>query len=329
MPPFRPDAKNGILRRTRGSRGTALRMDRPRIALALGSGAARGWAHIGVIRALEAEGVDVDIICGTSVGALVGGVWQAGQLSALEHWARSLNRGRILRYLDVSITGSGLIGGKRLARLLQDRIGDRRVEDLAKPFAAVATELATGHEIWLQHGQLVPVLQAAYALPGIFPPARLDGRWVVDGALVNPVPVSVCRALGARLVIAVNLNADLMGIRRRSDRGQNAPSDDELDSGRTRDPSNELEDSNVFTQLFGQSEGPSMFSVMVSSLNILQDRLSRSRLAGDPPDVTIAPRLGHIGLLEFDRADEAMQEGADAVQRSKPFLSEALGILGF
>jgi NTE family protein len=300
-------------------------MERPRIALALGSGAGRGWAHIGVLRALQREGLRIDIVCGTSIGALVGGVWLAGHIDTLETWARSLNRMRILRYLDVGLLRGGLIAGRRIERLLVDNLADLPFESLPKPFAAVATELETGHEVWLQSGKLVPALKAAYALPGVFPPVELDGRLLVDGALVNPVPVSVCRALGARLVIAVNLNADLIGRGRRP--GKHKPTTPEA-LGRDlmeRDP----ESGGKLSHFLGGGDGPSVFSVMSSSLNILQDRLGRSRLAGDPPDVTIAPRLGHVALLEFDRAPEVIAEGEAAVERAKPFLHEALKVLGF
>lgn len=300
-------------------------MERPRIALALGSGAGRGWAHIGVLRALQREGLKIDIVCGTSIGALVGGVWLAGHIDTLETWARSLNRMRILRYLDVGILRGGLVAGRRIERLLVDNLAGLTFESLPKPFAVVATELETGHEIWLQKGELVPALKAAYALPGLFPPVVLEGRLLVDGALVNPVPVSVCRALGARMVIAVNLNADLIGRGRRP--GKHKPTTPE-DLGRdlmTRDSLG----GGALSHFLGGDGAPSVFSVMSSSLNILQDRLARSRLAGDPPDVTIAPRLGHVALLEFDRAPEVIAEGEAAVERAKPFLHEALKVLGF
>ncbi len=291
-------------------------MTRPRIGLALGSGVGRGWAHIGVIKGLEKAGVEADVIAGTSIGALVAGVHLAGHLEALESWARSLNRVRMMRYLDLSMQSGGIIGGRRLRRLLTENLGDLVVEHLPRPFIAVATELATGHEIWLRQGPLVEALRASYALPGIFPPVDVEGRPLVDGALVNPVPVSVCRAMGARLVIAVNLNADMLG----SDRQQmmRAQKNEKTGNGGA---------ARVLENLFRRDGTPGMFNVMASALNILQDRLGRSRLAGDPPDVTIAPRVGHIGLLDFDCAGELIKQGEMAVERSMPFLQEALTIL--
>lgn len=303
---------------------------RPRIGIALGSGAGRGWAHIGVLKVLDRAGIEIEIVCGTSVGALIGGIYLAGGLEALEEWARDLNKLRILRYLDVRLTGGGLIGGDRLMSTLAKNLGDLGIEDLPVPFAAVATELPTGHEIWLRSGRLIDALRASFALPGIFTPVLRDGHMLVDGALVNPVPVSVCRAFHARLVIAVNLNADIIGKKRGDGIGVVGKKEVLARVGDragtvSRGGVNHL----IRRFLSGdQDEERSLFNVMVSSLNVIQDRLSRSRLAGDPPDVTIAPRLGHIGLLEFDRADEAIAEGERVATETLPLLEEALTVLG-
>ena len=306
-------------------------MTRPLIGLALGSGAARGWAHIGILRALEDAGIKCDILCGTSVGAVVGGVYLCNCLDVLEEWVVGLGRLGILRYLDFRVAAGGLIGGDRLISLLHGNLGDRTFSDLALPFAAVATDLETGHEVWLREGRIIDAVRASFALPGVFTPVKVADRWVVDGALVNPVPVSVCRALGARLVIAVNLNADIIGKRRKSSATLDAaPNGDVYES--LRDESGDLGERRsrfLLRQLFRTDhDRPSVFNVMVASLNIVQDRLSRSRLAGDPPDVTIAPRLGHIGLLEFNRGAESIEEGRAAVERSMPDLREALAVLG-
>ena len=204
-------ANNTVAAKTNGADRTGAERGRPLIGLVLGSGAARGFAHIGVIQALKAHGIVPDIIVGTSIGALVGGCYATGQLDPLEEWARSLTRRRIISYLDVRIGGSGLIGGGRLAARLQESLGKTLIEDLPIRFAAIATEIGTGHEVWLTRGSLALALRASYALPGIFPPVHLGGRWLVDGALVNPVPVSAARAFGARVVIAVNLDADRFG----------------------------------------------------------------------------------------------------------------------
>lgn len=301
-------------------------MPTPKIGLALGSGVARGWAHIGVLRRLEKEGIKPDIVCGTSIGAVVGGLYLAGELDALESWARSLGKMNLFRFLDLRLSGGSLISGRKLFKIIEDSIGDIQIEDLPVPFAAITTELGTGHEIWVRHGHLGKAISASYALPGLFAPCKIDNRWLIDGALTNPVPVSVCRALGARLVISVNLNADVFGMTNVGENEEtlhkNAPLQEEgfLAS---------MSPLNMMKHKFFDKAGaePSMFGVMMSSLNIVQDRLSRSRLAGDPPDVTIAPRLAHRGLLDFDKADEMIKEGENAVERSLPFLNHALKVL--
>ena len=184
---------------------------RAKVGIVLGAGAARGWAHIGALRELDALGLRLDVVVGSSIGTLVGGCYAAGRLDMLEAFARSLTRRRVFGLLDFSFTGSGLIAGQRLRTRLEAGLGGLRIEDLPVRFAAVATEIGDGHEIWLRHGPLVDAIRASYALPGVFDPVKIDGRWLFDGAIVNPVPVSVARALGAERVIALNISSDRFG----------------------------------------------------------------------------------------------------------------------
>ena len=304
------------------------RRRRPRIGLALGSGVARGWAHIGVLRALERVGVKPDVVCGTSIGALVGGAYLAGRMDELEDWAKNLSGFRILRLLDVKLGGGGLIAGVRMGKLLKRTFGGLTVPELDRPFAAVTTDLVSGHEVWLRTGGLDEAIRASYALPGVFAPVKIDGRWLVDGALVNPVPISVCRALGADLVIAVNLNTYILRRTRDSlPEGDNFNLFENLRERPGKDGKGKP-GSLFMRQLFGGgNHSPSTVNVMVAALNIIQDRLSRSRLAGDPPDVHIQPRLGHIGLLEFERAGEAIEEGEAAANDALAHLSDVLAAL--
>ncbi len=304
---------------------------RPRIGLALGSGVARGWAHLGAIRALARHGIEPDVIVGTSIGAVVGGVHLAGKADALEAWARSLTKVRMISYMDFRVRNGGMIGGRHLVEALRENIGDLRIEDLGIPFAAVATDLVTGHEVWLREGDLIDAMRTSFSLPGVFEPMEHDNRWLVDGALVNPVPVSVCRALGAQMTIAVNLNADIIGKERRA--GAPVPTVagfdllNELQQGEESSKPSRI--GTLARRLFRREPThPSMFGVMISSLGIVQDRISRSRLAGEPPDVHITPRLGSIGLFEFDRADEIIAEGEAAVERVLPDLHDAISIFG-
>ena len=303
-----------------------------KVGLALGGGAARGWAHIGVLRALQAAGIKPDIIAGTSIGAVVGGCYAAGHLDDIEGFARELTPRRIFGYLDFNLAGTGLIGGQRLCDRLDRHLGDRRIEDLETRFTAVATEIGTGHEHWLSRGKLVDAVRASYALPGIFKPVRVNGRWMFDGALVNPIPVSVCRALGARYVIAVNLNFDVLG------RGSVMPSID-ADYGQDDDYEEVIEPAVapakagvrglLHRQIFGRGGGaPGISTVMVDAFNIVQDRIARSRLAGDPPDAMLSPRLQDIGLFDFHRADEAISRGEQAVNRQLDDILREIGSRG-
>ena len=301
---------------------------RPIIGLALGGGAARGFAHIGVLRKLLGHGIVPDVIVGTSIGAVVGGCYAAQEMDNLESWARTLTVRGVLSYLDISLSGSGLIGGGHLASQLDSGLKDTRIDDLPIRFAAIATEFNTGHEIWLTRGRLSDALRASYALPGIFPPVLIGGRWLVDGALVNPVPVSAARALGARLVIAVNLNADLFG--RGTIIASHGSDDSDLISAQAKP--NGLR--GMFTgerslrrQFFGRRGRPGLPTVMVEAFNVMQDRITRARLAGDPPDVLISPRLGGIGWFDFHRAAEAIAIGTEAAEKAMGSVSEAVTAL--
>jgi NTE family protein len=267
-------------------------VQKSRIALALGGGAARGWAHIGVLRALDEAGIEVGMIAGTSIGALVGGCYLAGKLDELENFARSLTMRRIAGLLDLTIGGGGLFAGLRLTKRMQEHFEGLTIEGLDRPFVAVATELNTGHDVWSGSGSLITALRASYALPGIFEPVHCSNRMLVDGALVNPVPVSVCRAHEQQLVVAVNLNYDVFGRAAVIKLNAGVQTPEESRRPRAR----------------GESR-LGMTGVMVQSFNIIQDRISRARLAGDPPDLALHPRLNDIGLSEFHRAGEAIDRG--------------------
>jgi NTE family protein len=295
-------------------------MGKPTIGIALGGGAARGWAHIGVLKTLVAAGLEPDIVAGTSIGAVAGACYVTGRLSSLEDFACALTRRRIFGFLDINFAGSGLITGQRLNARLEQHLREFSIEQLEKKFIAVATELGTGHEVWLNKGNLVNALQASFALPGIFRPVQINGRWLMDGALVNPIPVSVCRALGARLVIAVNLSNDIFsrgGVIHDYEAfveplavAESAESVDLVGSnGRAAVHL-------LHRQIFGRRNGaPGISAVMMDAINITQDRIARSRLAGDPPDITIGPKLGDIGLFDFHRACEAIELGARAAEK--------------
>jgi NTE family protein len=284
---------------------------RPLVGLALGSGSARGWAHVGVIRALEQAGIRPDLVCGTSIGALVGAAYAAGELDRFEQWVLGLGFKDVVAFMDVSLS-SGLLKGERLMDFFRRNFLDRPLEELAMPFAAVATSLRTGSEVWLRQGSTLDAVRASIALPGLFAPVLHEGSVLVDGGLVNPVPVSLARAMGADVVIAVDLGSDILGRHLRAHPPVEPP------AGEVGEWLRKLQ-GNLGALIPAHSPDerkmPSMLDVLTTSINIMQVRISRSRMAGEPPDLVVAPRLAHFGLLDFHRAKEAIEEGKRAVER--------------
>ena len=286
-----------------------------RIGLALGGGASRGWAHIGVINALSEMDIHPEIVCGCSVGAIVGASYVAGNLESLENWVCSLTKVGLARFFELNLSLNGFVDTERLHEFFLQYVCQEQqtIEEVSIEFASVATDLETGREIWFTSGPLIDAVWASISLPGLFPPFQDQERWLVDGGLVNPVPVSLCRALGAERVISVNLNGDIVGKHfvRNTDKRQ-PETTTILDR---------------FSKAVGKySISPGLFDAIAGSINIAQDRITRSRLAGDPPDIMLAPRLSHIGLLEFYRAKEAIQEGRGCVLRLLPEIRHVLGI---
>jgi NTE family protein len=312
-----------------------------RVGLALGSGSARGLAHVGVIRALEEAGIRPEVVCGSSIGAAVGAFYAAGELGPFEAWARSLEWRQVVGLLDLSLRG-GLFHARRVFEILAAKFPDRDLESLAIPFGAVATDLASGQEVWLRSGSMMEAVRASIAIPGMVTPRAIDGRWLVDGGLVNPVPVTLCRAMGAETVIAVDLNTALLPRRvgghevvaradartpaepervcAAAEAGPDAPGEDSSSEPGWRATVQELA-AELRLRLWSSGPDlrprpPSIYEVMANGLNIMQHRITRSRMAGDPPDLLITPRLADFGLIEFDRAAEAIEEGRRAVARA-------------
>ena len=295
-----------------------------RVGLALGGGGARGWAHIGAIRALQELGIRPDVVCGTSMGAAIGASFALGTLDALEAWALRLDRRTVLSLFDFSLRG-GLIRAGRVFDELTDILPDTMIEDLKTPFAAVATDLKRGSEVWLRDGPLRSALRASIAYPGLISPTQVRGRWMVDGGLVNPVPVSLARALGADVVIAVEVS-----VAKSSRFGFRTSTSIPLTAGPVgwEDPSflKPASSRSFFDSLSDLSERfwgspsseeethrPSVYEVIGQSLHVMQTRITRSILAGDPPELHIIPRLQGVGLMDFDRAGTAIDEGYNAV----------------
>ena len=288
-----------------------------KIGLALGSGSARGWAHIGVIQALGELGIRPDVVCGTSVGALVGAAAASGNLERLEARLRGLTRLNTATYFSIGMARGGLVNRERLRALFEECVAspDATIEDLPVRYAAVATDMDTGGEYWLRKGSILQAVWSSISLPGLFPPVRYNDRWLFDGGLVNPVPVSVCRALGADVVIAVNLNGELIGrhaVKHRKEKESREGEGDFVERIAATIRQHGL--------LPEWPDRPGMFGTVACAIDIVQDRITRSRMAGDPPDVVLTPRLTHLGLLEFYKAEEAIEEGRACVERMRPVI---------
>jgi NTE family protein len=308
-----------------------------RIGLVLGGGAARGWAHIGAIRALHDAGIKPDVVCGTSIGALVGAVYANGDLDWLEEWVAKLTWQTVVRLLDLRFSG-GLLGGRKVIQIFADKFNGRSIAQLNMPFAAVATELDSGRESWLQDGSVVDAVRASIAIPGIFTPVFHNGVWLVDGGLSNPVPVSVARGMRADCVIAVDLNNDILNGR---DFGGAAVETPALDPDapppvalrrngkpwpRWLAPAEGRASDDVRVAPAPSARAPSMLSSIAQSIDIMQVRISRSRLAGEPADILIQPRLGGMGIFDFHRAGPAIEEGRAAVEYMLPAIRARLGM---
>jgi NTE family protein len=301
-----------------------------RIGLALGSGAARGWAHIGVLRALEEIGVRPDVISGTSVGALVGAAYLTDQLDELRVWTQRMNLLGVLRMTDLTFSRGGLVAVEKAFEQFRNDLTDVAIEKLRTTFGVVATDLASGREVWLRSGPLLDAVRASAAMPGLFPAVQIDESWLVDGALVNPVPVSLCRALGATIVIAVNLNSQLSVLPRFARRARAVPPDLPPELKTAPPPAHPAATPDTplaqFVARLSATVGegtrflaaarraekppiPGVLEIVAGSIDIMQDRITRARMAGDPAELTLAPGVGHIGILEFDRAEEMVEIG--------------------
>jgi len=306
-------------------------VNRPRLGLALGSGSARGWAHIGILEGLARHGLRPDVVTGASVGALVGAAFAADRLPKLEEWVCTLTRLDVWRLVDTTFRGGGVMTGNRLMEAIAEQIGDAPIESLPVSFGAVATDLYTGEEVWLREGPFMQAVRASSGLPGLLTPTWHDGRWLLDGGIVNPVPVSLCRALGADVVIAVDLSRSVTNVAMRARR--NTHDHHALNGSRSeeRDDDDTDEANAILSRWSGLVDGlvetfrsrryePGLFEVMISAVNVMQDRITRSRLAIDPAELVLRPDLADFQLMDFHRAREAIDVGRAYVDQALPQL---------
>ncbi|QEA14155.1 patatin-like phospholipase family protein [Comamonas flocculans] len=318
----------------------ALARRTPRLGLVLGSGSARGWAHIGVLQVLQEEGVRPDVVCGASIGALVGAAYAAGELERFADWVQSLGMREVFGFMDFRLSG-GMLKGERLIDFWRSHFADFNIEDSPMRFGAVATDLHSGAEVWLREGSIADAVRASIALPGLFTPVqRSDGRLLVDGGIVNPVPTSLARAMGADIVIAVDLNADILHrhmqplavmapapeAEAQATQPEPGPAEPEVPVPAEMAPPHWRERLRAWLPAWhasgapARAKPPSVLDVVMTSVSIMQMRITRSRMAGDPPEVVIAPSLAHLGLLDFHRAAEAIEEGRRAAHAGLPQL---------
>jgi NTE family protein len=299
---------------------------RPRVGFALGSGSARGWAHIGILRALAERGFVPDVIAGASVGALVGAAHAFGRLEELESWVSALTQRDVWRLVDTTFRGGGVMTGNRLMEAIAARVGDAPIESLPIAFGAVATDLYTGEEIWLREGSFMTAVRASSGVPGLFAPTWHQGRWLIDGGVVNPVPVSLCRALGADIVVAVDLSRSVTKIARRARErlsGSTAAAAPSAGNGETAvsDEGNAILQrwsgvvDGIVESFRSRRTEPGLLEVMSGAVNIMQERVTQSRFALDPADLVLRPDLMDFQLMDFHRAREAIEVGRAHVEQ--------------
>ncbi len=286
----------------------------PRIGLALGSGGAKGWAHIGVLEVLLHAGIRPHVIAGTSAGALVGAALALDRLEALKQRVLKLTLREILSTLELRLSGGGIISGMGIIRELEALGICGQIEELPLPFAAVATDLINGSEIWLREGELSKAIHASIAIPGVIAPVRHDDRWLIDGGLVNPVPVSATRALGADVIIAVALDQDI-SLRYRLPEKTVDPLEAMVDylPGFLASPLRR-----VLPDMTRRERSPGYVDVVTGAIDIMQAHIARTRLAGEPPHVLIRPLLPDIGHFDFDQGEKIIAAGREAAQAALP-----------
>ena len=311
---------------------------RKTVALVLGSGSSRGWAHIGVIEALEEEKIPIDYIAGCSIGSYVAAIYASGGFKSLKEFVLRMDGKKVFSYFDVVFPRSGLLNGtKRLKELYSMHADAADFSDLKIPLMMVATDLATGKKVVLKSGSILNALRATMSIPGLFAPVKVKDRWLVDGGLVDPVPVGVARALEADVVIAVDLNSGVVSRTKRMRQNRRAAKK----TGHPQAYKNELFEKlsdyyetaginfagRINEMLGRESSTPDIIETVITSINIMQELITRINLAVEPPDILIQPHLGQLKMLDFDQVDQTIEEGyvgvKDKIEAIKALLEPA------
>jgi len=274
------------------------------VSLVLGSGGARGLAHIGVIKWLDEHDFEIISVSGCSMGALVGGIYALGKLDEYEHWVRAITRRDMLRLLDLSFDGDGLVRGERIIETLKDLIGDCRIEDLPIRFTAVAADIKREKEVWLNSGSLFDAIRASISIPLFFKPAEINGDKLVDGGVLNPVPIAPTVYDDSDLVIAVNLDG-------KPDPDYRAPEKEEetaQDEGFAQKISDFIKSLDI-AQKVSEAKQSGMLEIAALTFETMQGAIARQRIAAYPPDIELQIPRNVCMALEFDRADEMIKLG--------------------
>ena len=295
------------------------------VGLVLGSGSSRGWAHVGAIEALEEAGIPIHVIAGCSVGSYVGAIYASGGLASLKQFILQMDGKKMFSYFDVILPRSGLLDGtKKLREFLSGHTDAETFDDLSVPLKMVATDLASGDKVVLDSGDLFAALRATMSMPGLFAPTRLKGRWLVDGGLVDPVPVGVARAMGADVVIAVDLNSGLVSRQKQRSLARKAPPKAVPPPEYSNELARKLSDhyasaESTFKQkirsfLKSDDPCPDIMETVSGAIGIMQERITRINLAVEPPDILVQPRLGEMSMMDFGQVDKAIEEGYQGVK---------------
>ncbi|GAC50923.1 patatin-like phospholipase family protein [Gordonia aichiensis] len=316
-------------------------MARPsRVALALGSGGARGYAHIGVMNELDARGYEIVSVAGSSMGALVGGLYCAGHLDDYVDWISGLSQLDVMRLLDVSLSKpGGMIGAERILARVREILGDTMIDDLEVPFTAVATDLAAGRPVWFQKGSLVDAIRASIAIPGVIRPHEVDGRLLADGGILDPLPVAPTSAVSSDVTIGVVLDADdgaehgasrapkTKGVIRRNitpllendwvrsvrerfgTEADGTGLDDQGEAGGAPDGETQSGAVEVDDDSGARAAPMGRIEILLRSLDIMSIALTRYQIAGYPPDILIRVPRKAVRTLDFHKATEMIELG--------------------
>jgi len=326
-----------------------------KVGLALGSGGARGWAHIGAIRALEAAGITIDYIAGTSIGAFVGGIHAVNQLHDLEEFVKEIDWKTIVSLLDVEFPTQGLLDGDKVYDLIYTHVLDCNLEETTIPFHCVATDLSTQKAVILKRGSMVDAVRASLSIPGVFTPFNREETYLVDGGVVNPVPVDVVQAMGSDIVIAINLNYPYsLPPEESTDAAKNGETQEilsEMKSSETTSETGNQENQTYRIALLNtiksryeavqetlvqkmdnwlperndnNPQTPNIFDVIGSTINIMEQQVTQINLQLYQPDILLQPRLSQYGIFDFHQAETLMQEGYRCVEAALPEIKEKL-----